>query len=306
LHQDAGISWQQMLNLDQIHIFLLVAKHLHFSRAAEELYITQPAVSATIAKLETQLGFSLFHRIGRRVELTDAGRFLQQEGQLLLEQSKQLERGLQDFNALQRGSLQLGASFTVGNYWLPRHLARFRKSHPAIELHCRLANAETILDGIDSGQFDLGFLCGRQPNGAVKVVGEERLILVVGRHHPWFGKAPIEHLQLLDADWLMREPGSGARHMLELSLQQIGLSVAELSILQVLHSSEMVKALVCCGHGLAALPASMVELEIELGVLWPVTLSKHVLPSEPIWMVRSPQRQESLLLNAFESLLCSG
>lgn len=292
-----------MLNLDQIHIFISVAKHLHFSRAAEELYITQPAVSATIAKLETQLGLSLFHRIGRRVELTDAGRFLQQEGQLLLEQSRELERGLQDFNALQRGALQLGASFTVGNYWLPRHMVRFRSSHPGIELHCRLANAETILDGIDSGQFDLGFLCGRQPHGVAKVVGEERLVLVVGRQHPWFGQSPIDPAQLLQADWLMRESGSGARHMLEQSLKAIGLSVDELRIQQVLHSSEMLKALLCCGHGLAALPASMVEFEIELGVLWPVTLTHHTLPTEPIWMLRSPQRKESLLLNAFEMLL---
>jgi DNA-binding transcriptional LysR family regulator len=294
-----------MLNLDQIHIFLAVARHLHFSRAAEDLYITQPAVSATIAKLEAQLGLPLFHRIGRRVELTDAGRFLQHEGQLLLEQSKQLEHGLQDFNALQRGSLQMGASFTVGNYWLPRYLLRFRESYPSIEVHCQLANAEAILDGIDNGHFDLGFLCGRQPNGAVKVVGEERLILVVGRSHSWFGKTSISADQLLLADWLMREPGSGARHMLEHSFSGIGISIADLKIQQVLHSSEMVKALVCCSTGVAALPASMVEQEIELGVLWPVTISEHVLPSEPIWMVRSPQRQDSLLLNAFGSLLFS-
>lgn len=292
-----------MLNLDQIHIFLAVAKHLHFSRAAEELYITQPAVSATIAKLEASLDVALFHRIGRRVELTDVGRFLQREGEGLLDHAHRLERDLQDFNALQRGCLQLGASFTVGNYWLPPHIARFHEHYPGIELNCALANAESIIEGTDNGQFDLGFLCGQKPNGAGTIVGEERLILVVGQGHPWFGSKGQSLDQLLEAQWVIRESGSGARQMLERSLKSLGLSPNQLTIQQVLHSSEMLKATVCCGGVLAALPASMVEQEIKLGLLWPVDLEIQFLASEPIWMVRSAQRQHSPLVHAFESLL---
>jgi DNA-binding transcriptional LysR family regulator len=120
------------MNLDQLQVFLAVARHLHFSRAAEELFITQPAVSASVAKLESQYGVKLFHRIGRRVELTDAGRFLLGEGPRLLDGVDRLERGLQEFNDLRRGVLSLGASFTVGNYWLPSRLTRFGERYPEI------------------------------------------------------------------------------------------------------------------------------------------------------------------------------
>lgn len=292
-----------MLNLDQIQVFLVVASHLHFSKAADDLYISQSAVSATIARLESQLGAPLFHRIGRRVELTDAGLFLKQQGALLLEQAKGLERGLQDFSDMQRGCLQLGASFTVANYWLPRQLTRFRNRFPGIAIDCHLANAETILEGTAAGRFDLGFLCGRMPSAAAMVVGEERLVLVVGRGHPWFGQPAVQAQQLLGVDWLIREPGSGARQMLEQSLRDIGVEASTLPILQVLPSSEMVKEMVRGGCGIAALPASMVEQDIALGSLWPMQLQGHSLASEPIWMVRDPHRHHSQLLSSFAEMV---
>lgn len=292
-----------MLNLDQVHIFLSVASHLHFSKAADELYISQPAVSASIAKLETQLGAPLFHRIGRRVQLTEAGRFLQREGRLLLDQAQRLERDLEDFSGMQRGSLHLGASFTVGNYWLPLHLARFRRRYPAIAVRCELGNAETILEGTNAGRFDLGFLTGRAPAGAARAVGRESLTLVVGRGHPWFGKAPRKAHHLLDTPWLLREPGSGTRHMLESWLLEVGLALDQLTVHQELHSNEMVKTMVGTGTALGALPASMVAREIASDLLWPITPVDCALRAEAIWMVRSPKRQDSALLSRFEALI---
>lgn len=292
-----------MLNLDQIHIFLAVARNLHFSKAAEELYVTQPAVSATIAKLEASIGLALFHRIGRRIRLTDAGVFLQTEGHLLVEHALNLEQSLQDFNSLRRGSMVLGASFTVGNYWLPSHIVRFRSEYPAIEIQCQLANAESILANTESGQFDLGLVCGSSPVEFARIVGEERLILVVGQAHPWYGKDNVDVNELRAVDWLMREPGSGAREMLEKSLSSIGLHTDVLSVYQVLQSSEMMKAMACAGAGLAALPATMVEQEIKLGALWPITIAHHELAAAPIWMIRSPKRRNSPLLARLEQLI---
>jgi DNA-binding transcriptional LysR family regulator len=292
-----------MLNLDQVHIFLSVAKHLHFSKAADELYISQPAVSATIAKLESQLGFPLFHRIGRRVELTEAGSFLQREGQRLIAQAQELHRQLEDFSGMQRGSLHLGASFTVGNYWLPLHLARFRARYPAIDIHCQLGNAEAILEGTNAGCFDLGLLTGRPPSGNACEVGRESLTLVVGRSHPWFGQRAQKPTHLLDTPWLLREPGSGTRQMLERCLVDIGLSIDQLKAYQELHSNEMVKTMVGTSPALGALPASMVAQDIAAERLWPITLKGHTLRAEAIWMVRSPHRQDSQLMSRFEALL---
>jgi DNA-binding transcriptional LysR family regulator len=292
-----------MLNLDQVHIFLSVASHLHFSKAAEELYISQPAVSAAIAKLETQLGVPLFHRIGRRVQLTEAGRYLQREGRQLIEESLRLERELEEFSGMRRGSLQLGASFTVGNYWLPLHLARFRARYPAIQVQCELANAEAILDGTNAGRFDLGFLTGRPPEGLARKVGSESLTLVVGKGHPWFGKAPRKAHHLLETPWLIRESGSGTRQMLESCLHDVGLSLHQLTIHQELHSNEMVKTMVGTGMALGALPASMVAQEIASDVLWPITLAGLTMRAEAIWMVRSPHRQDSQPVNCLAALI---
>ncbi|MFN9646145.1 MAG: LysR substrate-binding domain-containing protein [Cyanobacteriota bacterium] len=293
----------RMLNLEQVRTFLAVASHLHFGKAADDLFISQSAVSASIAKLESQLRVPLFHRIGRRVQLTDAGRFLQRDGQRLMDQARRLELDLDDFNGLRRGSLHLGASFTVGNYWLPIHLTTFRERFPAIQLHCELGNAETILEGTNAGRFDLGFLTGRPPAGAATVVGEESLTLVVGRAHPWFGTPPRQLHQLLESAWLIREPGSGTRQMLESWLRRMGLSVQELRVQLELRSNEMVKTMVGSGSALGALPSSMVAREIAAEVLWPITPKECALEAEAIWMVRSPNRQDSRILNQFVAIV---
>lgn len=302
------------MNLDQLSMFLAVARHRHFSRAADELYVTQPAVSAAVAKLENHYGVRLFHRIGRRVEITDVGRFLAIEGERLLERVDHLERGLQDFNNLQRGVLSLGASLTVGNYWLPSRIKSFWDRHGGIELRCSLANAEQVLEGTAQGQFDLCFLSG-WPEGcqsfleaellSAEEVGQERLVVVVGIGHPWFGLPSLNPDQLNGSHWVMRERGSGAQSLLDGVLNEVGVPASTLNVTLVLNSSEMVKAIVLEGGAAAALPETMVRQEVELGLLWPMPIQGCQSHRQPIWMVKHRQRYDSRLLLAFEELVRS-
>ena len=292
------------MNLDQLTVFLAVARHLHFSRAAEELYITQPAVSASVAKLEGEFGIKLFHRIGRRVELTDAGRFLVREGQRLQEQVSQLQRRLLEFNALKRGVLTIGASFTVGNYWLPLALKRFHDCHPKIEVQCSLGNAEQVLDGTARGEYDLGFLSGSERDPlpeqlAAEAVGHERLQVVVAEGHPWFGTDQVQPQDLSATAWVMRERGSGARQMFAEGLRGIQIALDSLPVSLVLNSSEMVKMVVLSGGGAAALPESMIRHELSLNLLWPVQVGGLVM-EQSILMIRHAQRHQSAVLSAFE------
>lgn len=292
------------MNLDQLTVFLAVSRHLHFSRAAEELYITQPAVSASVAKLEGEFGIKMFHRIGRRVELTDAGRFLAREGQRLLEQVSQLERRLLEFNALKRGVLTIGASFTVGNYWLPASLKSFHDSHPNIEVQCSLGNAEQVLEGTARGEYDLGFLSGSERDPlpeqlTAESVGHERLQVVVADGHPWFGCEQVEPDNLTESQWVMRERGSGARQMFTDGLRGIEISLESLPVSLVLNSSEMVKMVVLNGGGAAALPESMIRHELSLNLLWPVHV-KGLTMAQSILMIRHAQRHQSAVLTAFE------
>lgn len=148
------------MTLDQLRIFLAVVEHLHFTRAAESLYITQPAVSAAIQNLESEYGVKLFHRIGRHIEIAEAGKLLQVEAQKILDSVTLTERGLRELNNLQRGELKLGASLTIGNYWLPDKVSQFKRQYPGIFVNCTLGNAEEICEGTATGLFDLGLVTG--------------------------------------------------------------------------------------------------------------------------------------------------
>jgi DNA-binding transcriptional LysR family regulator len=303
------------MNLDQLQVFLAVARHLHFSRASEELYITQPAVSAAVAKLESRYGVRLFHRIGRRVELTDAGRFLAHEGRHLSERVDLLERGLQEFAALRRGVLTIGASLTVGNYWLPTHLHAFRRRYSDIELRCSLGNAEQVLDGTSRGRYDLCFLTGwpeqldpAAPSAiegplAAQRVGSERLLVVVGRQHPWFGRRDVDPADLPTTPWVCRERGSGAQRLFEALLADVHVDLDRLEVALVLCSGEMVKSVVLAGTVAAALPESMVRQELSLRLLQPVTIRGCGEGRQPIWMVKHTQRFQSALISAFEEVV---
>lgn len=303
------------MNFDQLRVFLSVAHHLHFSRAAEELYISQPAVSASVAKLEHRYGVKLFHRIGRRVELTDAGRFLGNEGLRLIDHVDRIERGLRDFHGLRRGVISLGASLTVGNYWLPPRLQRFRDEHEGIELRCALANAAQVLEGTCEGHYDLCFVTGWNdrdaPPGAPTIasplsaeqVGRERLLLVVGRGHPWFGERELSPEDLTTTRWATRERGSGSQRLFEAGIRKLGLLPSQLQISLVLSSGEMQRAVVLSGGMAAALPESMVHGDIQLGLLWPVQIQGWDGGDQPIWMVRHARRQPTRLIEAFTTLI---
>ncbi|HBL14286.1 MAG TPA: LysR family transcriptional regulator [Cyanobacteria bacterium UBA11162] len=303
------------MTLEQLRIFLAVAEHLHFTRAAEELYITQPAVSAAIQNLEEQYGVKLFHRIGRHIEITEAGKLLQVEAQKILDQVTLTERGLRELNNLQRGELKLGSSLTIGNYWLPQKISQFKRQYPHISVDCTLANTEAICTGTATGQFDLGLVEGVvQP--AVKnsleedVVGSDRLLIVVGQSHPWFERKEISLTELSTTDWVMRESGSGTQQRFEEALQDWGIQPTKLDIILVLNSGEMVKAVVESGVGATAISELMVEKELQLDTLRSLKIiDNRKKPSaiveivRPFLKLKHRQRFQTRLSQAFEQML---
>ena len=303
------------MTLEQLKIFLAVAEHLHFTRAAEALYVTQPAVSAAIQCLEEAYGVKLFHRIGRRIEITHAGSLLQIEAQKILDQVALTERGLRELNDLQRGELKLGASLTIGNYWLPPKISQFKHQYPGIFVNCTLGNAEEIVDGTATGLFDLGLVTGEvkpalQSTLEQVIVGRDRLQIVVGRSHPWFDSPQVALTELSKTDWVMRESGSGAQQMFEQTLQSWGIDLTQLNVILVLTSSEMVKAVVEGGVGAAAIPESMVKKELQLATLNAIQIiDAHASFDttleivQPILKLKHRQRFQTQVAIAFERML---
>ncbi|MGM3307138.1 LysR substrate-binding domain-containing protein [Anabaena sp. WFMT] len=303
------------MTLEQLRIFLAVAEMLHFTRAAEALYITQPAVSAAIQSLEIGYGVRLFHRIGRHIEITDAGKLLQGEAQKILDHVELTERGLKELNNLQRGELKIGASLTVGNYWLPEKISQFKQLYPGIFINCKLGNAEEICEGTALGMYDLGLVTGDikpslQQSLEKNEVGSDRLQIVVGKSHPWYQLTEIYLDELFSTSWVMRESGSGAQQMFEQALQSWGIEPNKLDVVLNLNTSEMVKAVVESGVGASALPESMVKKEIQLGTLHAVQITnphkksgKKLEIVQPVWKLKHRQRFHTRVMIAFEAIL---
>ncbi len=265
------------MTLEQLRIFLAVAEHLHFTRAAEELYITQPAVSAAVQSLEQWYGVKLFHRIGRHIEITDAGILLQTEAKDILDRVKLMERGMRELNDLQRGELKLGTSLTIGNYWLPAKISQFQELYPNISIKCTLANTEEICDGTAAGLFDLGLIEADvkptlQKTLAQEEIGNDRLLIVVGKAHPWYANPIITIDQLSETAWVMRESGSGTQQVFEEALRDWGVDPSKLEIMLVLSSGEMVKAALESSARAAAISELMVQKEFQLDILRKVTV----------------------------------
>jgi DNA-binding transcriptional LysR family regulator len=301
------------MTLDQLRIFLTVAHHLHFTRAAEELGLTQPAVSAAIHCLETEYSIKLFHRIGRQIKITEAGTLLRIEAQKVLDHIRLIERGLRELNNLQQGELRLGASHTVGNYWLPSRISQFKRQYPNITVKSTLGSTATICEGISQGLFDLGFVTGKVPDFTKNVlqqeiVESERLQIVIGQNHPWFGRSQIMLPELLQTDWIVQEPDSSIQQVFEQTLYDWGIDLHELKILMVVSSNEMVKAALE-DVGAAALPETIIKKELQLKTLHTVQVmpqrraGKPLEIVQPILKVKHAQRFQTQTAIAFEKLI---
>lgn len=303
------------MTLDQLRIFLAVAKHLHFTRAGDELYITQPAVSAAIQSLELEYGVKLFHRIGRHVEIAEAGQLLEVEAKKILDSVAQTERGLRELNNLQRGKLKLGSSLTIGNYWLPEKIGEFQRRYPGITISCTLANTEEICLGTATGLFDLGLVEG-EVNFSVRhllqqdIIGGDSLQIVVGQSHPWFDRPQVSVQDLTSTEWVMREPGSGTQQILEQSLQDWGIKVPDLNVVLVFNTGEMVKAVLENNVAAGALSELMVKKEVDLDLLRPLQVFDTETDSplaltimRPFLKLKHCKRFQTRVAIAFEQML---
>lgn len=257
----------------------------------------------------------LFHRTGRSILLTDAGKLLQKEARQILEQVALTERGLRELNNMQQGEFKLGSSLTIGNYWLPEKISQFKQQYPGIVVKCTLGNAEEIAEGTAIGLFDLGLVTGQikaSLRGCLEqeIVGSDRLEIVVGKSHPWYQLTEIAPLDLLTTTWVMREPGSGAQQIFEQALQSWEIEPTQLNVVLVLNSSEMVKAVVESGVGAGALPELMVQKELKLSTLHALRIVETKKDSitkleivQPVYKLKHQQRFQTRIASAFEAIL---
>ena len=215
------------MTLEQLRIFVAVAERQHVTRAAEALHLAQSAASAAIAALEGRHGAKLFSRVGRGIELTEAGRVFLDEARAVLARAEAAELKLAELAGLKRGRLLVQASQTIASYWLPRHLVDFRRAHPGIEIRLAVGNTAEAVAAVLAGTVELGFVEGPvdTPSLEVTEVARDKLVVVVAADHPWAEKTAMTARDLAEGEWVMREPGSGTRVVFEDALRALGVAV---------------------------------------------------------------------------------
>jgi DNA-binding transcriptional LysR family regulator len=289
------------MTLEQLRIFIAVAEKQHVTHAASELNLTQSATSAAIAALEARYGIKLFDRVGRGIVLTQTGRDFLNEAREVVARAKAAAQVLNDLAGLKRGSLNLAASQTVANYWLPPRIATFRRAHPGIDLHIAIANTEQVAQAVNRGNADLGFVEGEvdDPALAIRKIEGDSLAVVVSASHPWIGKTRITAKLLKETCWILREPGSGTRSMFEAALRKLDIKLSDLDVRLELPSNEAVRVAVESGDCATAISDLVVAQSLAAGTLHRVEID---LPKRPFFILRHKERYAS---QAEKALLAS-
>lgn len=286
------------MTLEQLRIFIAVARQEHFTRAAEKLGLSQSSVSTAVAALEQDLRVILFDRSRRHVELTAAGNVLLGEAEHILGAVELAIRRMDDLAELRTGRLAIAASQTVANYWLPDRLMQFKARYSGVEIDLWHGNSTQAEKRVATGRADLAIIEqeATDPTLVVEPVGRDQLVLVVGPKHPWFARASVSWSDLRSSTWIAREPGSGTRALFEAAAALNGIDPADLEIALVLKSGEAVRHAVQVGTSAAVLSELVARPGLDCGLLRrvaPLAIGRHFNA------VTSADRTATMALSAF-------
>jgi DNA-binding transcriptional LysR family regulator len=293
------------MTLEQLRIFIEVAAREHVTRAAEALNLTQSAVSAAISALEARHGVILFDRIGRRIALTEAGRLFIDEAQGVLERARAAELALADLGGAASGVLRIHASQTVASYWLPSRLVAYHERFARVDLRLTVGNTQSAAQAVRSGAADLAVVEGEisMPDLRRTLVARDRLVLVVGRRHPWADGRKLAPDDLMETNWIMREEGSGTRSAFEAHLAGLGIDPTALSVVLEMPSNEAAIAAVEAGRAATVLSSRATEFHSLAGALH---VANFEMPARAFSTLHHAERHVTRALSAMLAMLAEG
>lgn len=292
------------MDFPRLWVFRAVARHLSFSRAADDLQLSQPAVSKHIRQLEAELGVQLFHRLGNRVELTDAGRIVADYTQRVAVLTEDVRRVLSELAGLQRGYLRLGASTTPGLYLLPAVLARFQKKYPDLDTTLAIINSVEVTRRVLSGEFDLGFVGAAidAPGLQIRPLVDDEIVLIVPAGHVLVKQHTFALEMLGQETLIVREPGSATRQITEAHLAQLGLTPKR--VVEMM-GCEGVKQAVMAGLGIAFISQRAVTLEVAQKLVVAPAIPELRF-TRPLFVLSRKDARPSAAVLAFLALLGKG
>ncbi|MHC4136153.1 MAG: LysR family transcriptional regulator [Planctomycetota bacterium] len=289
------------MNPHHLRTFLAVRKHLNYTHAAQDLFLSQPAVSRQVRQLERELGVRLFEQIGKSLHPTDAGETLTREAEKILGALERTAEAVRAHRSAEHGSLRVGASTTPGFYLLPGLLGRFHARYPRVDLRYAVENSLRIEQMIVRNELDLGFVGAHLAHDDLDLerLVDDEIVCFAGPSHPLAGRRRIAPRSLEKHTWIIREKGSATRRLFESWLARndgaTGLTIE-------LHSPEAIKALVAAGVGFSFMSVHALKDELRRKRLKRLPVTGLRL-RRPIYLVRHTHKHTSPVMETFLAIV---
>lgn len=289
--------------LDQLRILRAISAEGSFKRAADSLYVSQPAVSLQVQNLERQLDVPLFDRGGRRAQLTEAGHLLLKYGDRILSLCQETCRAIEDLQNLQGGTLIVGASQTTGTYLLPRMIGRFRQHYPDVAVQLHVHSTRRTAWSVANGQIDLAIIGGEVPpelQDSLEIIpyAEDELAFILPVFHSLARVVTVQKDDLYKLQFIALDSQSTIRKVIDTVLTRSGIETRRLKIEMELNSIEAIKNAVQSGLGAAFVSISAIEKELQMGVLHRAKID-GVVVNRTLSVIINPNRYRSKAAEAF-------
>jgi DNA-binding transcriptional LysR family regulator len=301
----AVCAWQgECVELYQLEAFEAIAAHGSFTRAAEALHLSQPAITRQIASLEAELRTRLFDRLGRTVRMTAAGEALHRYSEQIVRLSREAQHAVAEVGAGAAGRLAVGASSTLATYVLPSLLRRFRESHPRVEISVHTGASAQVLEMVLSNEADLGIVTSEVHDRVLvaTVLAEYETCVVVPPAHPLARRGAVEAADLAGATLIQMESGTNLRTYVDRLLSAAGV---EEQVALELDNVEAIKRMIEAELGISMLPEVAVRAEVAAGRLAALPLAGMPQANRQIRLVHRRDKYLSASARAFITLLVS-
>lgn len=283
----------------RLQVFYSVAKQLSFTKAAELLFMTQPAVTFQVKQLEEHFNTRLFERSHGKIALTPAGRLVFDYAERILALSGEMDTRIGELTGTMSGPLLLGASLTIAEFILPRILGEFKVEHPQVQAHMTVANSETIESRVADYALDLGLIesPSHLPGLHTQVCCDDELLMICAPGHPLAKSRSVTPQQIINEPYVSRETGSGTRGFADNYFRDCNVSPDDMNIVMELGSLEAIKGVVETGMGISILSRATIAKELKLGTLVGIPLEPRFIRS--LSLIYPKEKFRSKLLTTF-------
>ena len=283
----------------RLQVFYTVAKQLSFTKAADVLYMTQPAVTFQVKQLEEHFNTRLFERSHGKISMTPVGDLVLGYAERILDLTAEMEARVGELTGQVTGPLMIGASTTIAEYLLPRILGEFKERFPQVQARLTVANSETVAAKVGDHSLDVGLIeaPSHNPNLTTLACCEDELVMICSPNHALASRSSVDARDIADQPYVSREHGSGTREVVDDFFKRAGILPDDLNIAMELGSPEAIKGAVEAGLGIAIVSRATILKEVKLGDLVAVPLEPRLI--RPPSVVYATEKFRSKLLQSF-------